>query len=317
MEGAELMASSSPFVPPSRQKNCNSCVQAKRRCDRRLPCSRCIEKKTSCTYNRKRPNYQPASARDGADLPAESPCYGETDSPVFNPSMLLDSQVEGSSSRESQAPTFHDIQQLPIDTSFDYPMDSFMELMNSSSLPAPDQWLIQRDTNDRPGTPADEEITKAYDKMAPFCDNATPWDIYDPTSPRQVSFLSYGSLELRVKLSSRANSQYIYYVVNRVKTFTNDMATRNATPFLHKNLYRNYAPACIVSCFSICVLYNNATSATTPMVMRALHHSRRELVATESGRTIATPTEKLARAQALFLYQVICLFDVSAIFATP
>ena len=45
------------------------------------------------------------------------------------------------------------------------------------------------------------------------------------------------------------------------------------------------------------------------MVMRVLHSSVRELVDTEAGRVVATPAEKLARAQTLFLYQIIRLFD--------
>lgn len=47
------------------------------------------------------------------------------------------------------------------------------------------------------------------------------------------------------------------------------------------------------------------------MVIRALHGNIRELLDFESSRTTATPTEKLARAQALFLYQIIRLFDES------
>ena len=45
------------------------------------------------------------------------------------------------------------------------------------------------------------------------------------------------------------------------------------------------------------------------MFMRALHSSVSELVDAEAGRVVATPVEKLARTQALFLYQVIRLLD--------
>ena len=53
----------------------------------------------------------------------------------------------------------------------------------------------------------------------------------------------------------------------------------------------------------------NRTTANTAMVMRVLHNSVRELVDTEAGHGVATPTEKLARTQTLFLYQIIRLFD--------
>lgn len=45
------------------------------------------------------------------------------------------------------------------------------------------------------------------------------------------------------------------------------------------------------------------------MVMRALYNSACELVKAEVHRIALTPIEKLARVQALFLYQVIRLFD--------
>lgn len=57
------------------------------------------------------------------------------------------------------------------------------------------------------------------------------------------------------------------------------------------------------------VLYANRTKTNTAMVMRALHANVRELIDAEAGRVITTSTEKLARTQALFLYQIIRLFD--------
>lgn len=111
-----------------------------------------------------------------------------------------------------------------------------------------------------------------------------PWHLYDSKTP-------------------------LHYIVDRVKGFTTDVATRNATPFLHRYLYRDHAPQCILSCFSANVLYANRTQANTAMVIRALHSSVRELVDAEVAHAIATPVVKLARTQALFLYQVIRLLD--------
>lgn len=45
------------------------------------------------------------------------------------------------------------------------------------------------------------------------------------------------------------------------------------------------------------------------MVVKALHGNVRELLDYEQGRPTVTPTEKLARAQSLFLYQIMRLFD--------
>jgi hypothetical protein len=45
------------------------------------------------------------------------------------------------------------------------------------------------------------------------------------------------------------------------------------------------------------------------MVMQALYSNVGSLIAVNSGRVASTPIEKLARTQALFLYQIIRLFD--------
>jgi len=101
------------------------------------------------------------------------------------------------------------------------------------------------------------------------------------------------------------------YVVNRVKVFTNDIATQSATPFLHRYLYRDHTPSCILSCFAAAVVYSNRTPANAAMVMRALDNNVRELHETEDARKgiTVTPLERLARTQALFLYQTIRLLD--------
>ena len=87
------------------------------------------------------------------------------------------------------------------------------------------------------------------------------------------------------------------------------MATHNTTPFLHRYLYRDCAPQCIMSCFATSVLYANRTPANTAMVMRAIHTTVRDLIGDETARITATPIERLARTHALFLYLIIQLFD--------
>jgi hypothetical protein len=45
------------------------------------------------------------------------------------------------------------------------------------------------------------------------------------------------------------------------------------------------------------------------MVMRALQNNVHELLENEVDHTVTTPAQKLARTQALFMYQIIRLFD--------
>ncbi|RYO93382.1 hypothetical protein DL766_000772 [Monosporascus sp. MC13-8B] len=169
----------------------------------------------------------------------------------------------------------------------DISIDPFIDLMGNSITPTQDQWLVQIEqgpVTERPSSPADEEVIRSYKKMAEFCGHMAPWHLYDPKAP-------------------------LHYIVNRMKGFITDTATRNATPFLHRYLYRDHTPHCILTCFAANVLYANRTQANTAMVMLTLHSSVRELVDAEAGRIVATPVEKLARTQALFLYQIIRLLD--------
>ena len=101
----------------------------------------------------------------------------------------------------------------------------------------------------------------------------------------------------------------IYYILQRAKGYVTDIATRNATPWLHRALYRNYMPSCIISLFSTAVLYQNRTPENTTMVMMALSTVVKELIDNESGRMMASPVDRLARCQAMFIYMVIRLLD--------
>ena len=78
---------------------------------------------------------------------------------------------------------------------------------------------------------------------------------------------------------------------------------------MHRFLYKDRVPQCILSCFSANVLYANRTEGNTATVMRVLHNGVREFIDTEAGCVVATPAEKLARVQTLLLYQIIRLFD--------
>ncbi|KAI1859041.1 hypothetical protein JX265_010518 [Neoarthrinium moseri] len=166
-------------------------------------------------------------------------------------------------------------------------MDSYVDFINNDHGTAPDQWLVPTHEGlftEHPSTPVDEEIVKSYQKMESFCDQMEPWYLYDPKSS-------------------------LYYITNRVKEFTAEMARTSATPFLHRCLYKDYTPQCMLSCFTTSVLYANRTPANKPMVMRAIHGVVRELINVEAGRNFAAPIEKLARTQTLFMYQTIRLFD--------
>lgn len=159
----------------SRQKNCNSCVQTKRRCDRRTPvCSRCEERKIPCAYGKARASNNTGHQELGPSPHEETFHLG---SPV---SFLFDSvppfEVHSLDSLPAGSlPDAPGIASQPEPSAFvsqEISMDSFMDIVASEDPSAPDRWLVPVDENlavERPGTPADEEITNSYQKMAPFC----------------------------------------------------------------------------------------------------------------------------------------------------
>lgn len=167
-------------IPASRQKNCNSCVQAKRRCDRRTPiCSRCAEKKIPCVYTKTKAVGRSVQHDAETFSYMERPSLGSPACSFFAPGLTLDVDYLGIMPMDSQpdsaaaaAENTHNHLMMDADSNGDILMDPFMDLMGNDSTPARDQWLAPMDQGsitERPSSPADEEIVTAYQKMASFC----------------------------------------------------------------------------------------------------------------------------------------------------
>lgn len=90
-----------------------------------------------------------------------------------------------------------------------------------------------------------------------------------------------------------------------MKSYPSTFATDNQTPWLHRHLYKDYMPSSIQACFTACTLYSNMTSSNKTSVFRVLCQNIGEFKECNA----LTPVDRLARLQALLLYQVICLFD--------
>lgn len=169
-------------APASRQKNCHTCVQSKRRCDRRMPtCSRCAEKNVACDYSMTRTAIQAgrcvrqddrstAFATDATNLePAAAlhPLFGHDLGSEADYMRPIDADFVPDFSAESPL-------RLPVDTgSSDVLMGDLVDdFIGGDMLAATDQWLVAFDSDsvvERPDTPADEEITQSYQKMASIC----------------------------------------------------------------------------------------------------------------------------------------------------
>ncbi|KAM7193738.1 hypothetical protein V8F33_007672 [Rhypophila sp. PSN 637] len=330
----QLLLGSASSDALSRQKSCNACVRSKRKCDKLAPvCSRCAERDEPCVYKRRRLAHQkPQAAHQLPEDHGLVPSLGDSELDSYNDAELQTSPPEANanaiirpndhtnSAAVLPPASFPFTAPSPFDFDFAGLSDTYLAnrippahttattnsdpqtrndgeftghnsedpFLNFSIDPSLDSsmWLALGQQGlevERAGTPVNEEITATYEKMGDLCTPFDPWILYDPTS----------------------RSCYLH---NRVKSFPSDFATQNATPFLHRHLYKGpFMPPCILACFSTSVMYTNRTEANQGMVLRALQQDVDKLV---GGVNIAiTPLEKLARVHALFLYQVIRLFD--------
>lgn len=159
----------------SRQKNCNACVQAKRRCNRRAPvCSRCVEKKVACIYEKTRAavSSQPGNENFEVEPYMESLDFAHS----FSPGLSLDPDFLGAMPTDFQTGTAT-AEPLPSSVmdatrSGDAHIDPLMWLFDGDMTVDKDQWLISSDpepTTDRPNSPAAGGTLLAYQKMSKFC----------------------------------------------------------------------------------------------------------------------------------------------------
>jgi hypothetical protein len=161
---SDVMASRSS--PGSRQKSCNSCVQAKRRCDRQAPvCMRCIQKKTPCIYG----NIQRFTRYEMEALDFMDSVYSPSNA---NPSLQLDySGLDGDNPVDADATTVQNIEFDSINDTY-ISKDYFMDLINGNDEASGSQWLVRADheiVEERAGSPVDKEIQRAYKNMDALC----------------------------------------------------------------------------------------------------------------------------------------------------
>lgn len=153
----------------SRQKNCNNCVQTKRRCDRRVPvCSLCAKKNIHCTYTKTKVASQPDRHDFGVS-------FGRPAGSLFVSDLSLDvDSMDHLATGSPPNPVVECMSETILDASDggDIPTGNFIDWIGNHSSPYSDQWLVPTDDSvftERPGTPADEEIVREYGKMASFC----------------------------------------------------------------------------------------------------------------------------------------------------
>jgi len=97
----------------------------------------------------------------------------------------------------------------------------------------------------------------------------------------------------------------MFKVVNYMTNFHAIFARDRQTPCIHRHLYKDNMPQSIHKAFMAAVMYANRTTANKAWVIRLLIESCASLLEAEAY----SPYEKLARTQAMFIYQTIRIFD--------
>ncbi|KAJ9653013.1 hypothetical protein H2198_007760 [Neophaeococcomyces mojaviensis] len=90
--------------------------------------------------------------------------------------------------------------------------------------------------------------------------------------------------------------------------------TTGSNPFIHNHLYRNRFPSCVRMAYTTLSSYTHRNSANTETVLRIVNEQASELVMTDAilsidGLRTLDCLEQLAQVHALFVYQIIGLFD--------
>ncbi|KAI0483853.1 hypothetical protein F4859DRAFT_512490 [Xylaria cf. heliscus] len=127
----------------------------------------------------------------------------------------------------------------------------------------------------------------------------TPNSVQDTISSSDISMDTFMNL-----IGNNSSSSSDHWPISAEE---DHLLQRPVTP-ADEEVARGYEKM-MVCCFATCLLYVSRTPANMAMVMRALSDNARELVDIEVCRVPSAPIEKLARSQALFLYQIIRLFD--------
>ena len=98
----------------------------------------------------------------------------------------------------------------------------------------------------------------------------------------------------------------VHFIVETLKGYPLMFSRNSHTPWMHRQLYQDKMEPSVQVCFSISTLYSNVTDSNKSSVFKLLCQGPVDL---KRLPETSIPRERLARTQALFLYQIMRLFD--------
>ncbi|WZH50226.1 C6 zinc finger domain protein [Fusarium acuminatum] len=328
----------------SRQKSCNACARRKRRCDRRTPkCAPCAKQGLSCLYHKFPSGSGSDNSGNAMDIDLEglaqfftaadqsfSTVFGtnfEVDDPsMHGPLLTQESSVTGATDATKpwtsvRGPTLP-LELAPFD--FNNPIDNIavdtvlgaeIQLLRTP----PDQEQSPNASSPRIPSPllhADYRFPR--DECRQVYEDFQAWQLYEPGSK-------------------------IGFIIKSIKDTPGDFARTKDTSFLHRHLYRRNTPRSIITLYATVSAYASCNESNRDWGLRVLCEGVDELMTVHKGTVArshgpalaqlnglvttlaaraqghggavagtgaANPVyEKLARTQALWMYQVMRMFD--------
>lgn len=98
----------------------------------------------------------------------------------------------------------------------------------------------------------------------------------------------------------------VEWSIKQLKLAPKMMVEHNGTPWQHAMLYQNHMPRHLQDAYATCALFNSRNGTNDHMIVKFIRERVRELMASAISYH---PTELLARAHALILYQIMLVFD--------
>lgn len=103
----------------------------------------------------------------------------------------------------------------------------------------------------------------------------------------------------------------LFYFTEVIRKWTRQWTSKASCPFIHCQLYGPNLPGCLQDAYTAVAAYESATPATKTTVLHILEDRTNDLVG-EQGLCLNEPPDtatRLARTQALLVYEIIRLFD--------
>ncbi|KAB5539229.1 hypothetical protein GE09DRAFT_310849 [Coniochaeta sp. 2T2.1] len=275
-----------------KRKSCFQCTKAKRKCDKTAPaCKRCIERGDACRYQ----------------LLPHLPVSIAPVLPVLTGGDVVDASGDDVSASVS-----------PISTVQDNNGRNRPATYADLSFPSPASRPQQ------PTPPFQASNTGSSEGSAPASSRSRCKAIHDRWFLDPESWDTQQIPRPDLAIESPVSEETLRHFIGKLQDWLRRWVEKGHSPLMHSQLYRGHMPDCVQDAFTALTAYYSMTPTTKLATMRMINSRATKLVETQphvylgsddpefaiSAPSLAFDTlTHVARTQALFIYQMIRLFD--------